>query len=207
MNHPGICVGFRLQTSAGSIAYLPDNELYRRLRTAGQSESDFAERQDQKLIDFIRDVDVAIMDSQYEAEEYQTTLGGATVASMTRWMSPSKPASATSSSSTTTRTTTMRTCQMLAGARTGRRKLQNRHRRRPRRLGNGSRSQIVLGLVNFTCPFVAERLFAQVGNALMNVQVGALEVVQRPCQLQDLPAHRRAYLKLLRAAVLLSWRM
>jgi phosphoribosyl 1,2-cyclic phosphodiesterase/CheY-like chemotaxis protein len=75
MNHPGICVGFRLETSGGSIAYLPDNELYRRLRTAGPSESEFAKHQDQKLIDFIRDVDVAIMDSQYDATEYPDHVG------------------------------------------------------------------------------------------------------------------------------------
>ena len=75
MNHPGICVGFRLETSGGSIAYLPDNELYRRLRTNGPEDSTFAERQDQKLIDFIRNVDVAIMDSQYDAQEYPDHVG------------------------------------------------------------------------------------------------------------------------------------
>jgi phosphoribosyl 1,2-cyclic phosphodiesterase/CheY-like chemotaxis protein len=75
MNHPGICVGFRIETSGGSIAYLPDNELYRRLRTGGPEDSNFAERQDQKLIDFIRNVDVAIMDSQYDAQEYPDHVG------------------------------------------------------------------------------------------------------------------------------------
>lgn len=75
MNHPGICVGFRLETSGGAIAYLPDNELFRRLRTAGPQDADFAETQDQKLIEFIRDVDVAIMDSQYDAQEYAEHTG------------------------------------------------------------------------------------------------------------------------------------
>jgi phosphoribosyl 1,2-cyclic phosphodiesterase/ActR/RegA family two-component response regulator len=75
MNHPGICVGFRLETSGGSIAYLPDNELFRRLRTAGPSETVFAEKQDQKLVDFIQGVDVAIMDSQYDAQEYPEHVG------------------------------------------------------------------------------------------------------------------------------------
>src|SRR4029434_10067564 len=31
-NHPGICAGYRLFTSAGSIAYMPDNEPYERLK-------------------------------------------------------------------------------------------------------------------------------------------------------------------------------
>jgi phosphoribosyl 1,2-cyclic phosphodiesterase/ActR/RegA family two-component response regulator len=75
MNHPGICVGFRLETSAGSIAYLPDNELFRRSRTSRPAETDFAQQQDQKLIDFLRGADVAIMDSQYDADEYPDHLG------------------------------------------------------------------------------------------------------------------------------------
>src|SRR5216684_852782 len=28
MNHPGVCVGYRLFTSGGSVAFLPDNEPY-----------------------------------------------------------------------------------------------------------------------------------------------------------------------------------
>jgi phosphoribosyl 1,2-cyclic phosphodiesterase/ActR/RegA family two-component response regulator len=79
MNHPGICVGFRVETSGGSVAYLPDNELFRRLRNSGADPSvhntAFAERQDQKLIEFIRGCDVAIMDSQYDAEEYPDHVG------------------------------------------------------------------------------------------------------------------------------------
>jgi phosphoribosyl 1,2-cyclic phosphodiesterase/CheY-like chemotaxis protein len=79
MNHPGICVGFRIETSGGSIAYLPDNELFRRLRTSGgdqgESNTAFAERQDQKLVEFICGCDVAIMDSQYDAEEYPDHVG------------------------------------------------------------------------------------------------------------------------------------
>src|SRR5438046_9860280 len=31
-NHPGICAGYRLFTSAGSIAYMPDNEPYEPLK-------------------------------------------------------------------------------------------------------------------------------------------------------------------------------
>jgi phosphoribosyl 1,2-cyclic phosphodiesterase/ActR/RegA family two-component response regulator len=75
MNHPGICVGFRLETSAGSIAYLPDNELFRRSRTLQPAETDFAQQQDQKLIDFLRGADVAIMDSQYDSHEYPEHVG------------------------------------------------------------------------------------------------------------------------------------
>ena len=34
VNHPGICVGYRLYTSNGSIAYLPDNEPYEVLKVS-----------------------------------------------------------------------------------------------------------------------------------------------------------------------------
>src|SRR5262245_39387850 len=69
LNHPGICVGYRLNTSAGSIAYLPDNEPFQRLRTLpASSQADksyesfsFAQRQDEKLVEFISGADILIM--------------------------------------------------------------------------------------------------------------------------------------------------
>lgn len=83
MNHPGICVGYRLNTSCGTIAFLPDNEPYQRLRgseskSAGRVTSEslaFARKQDERLIDYIRDVDVLIIDSQYDDTEYQSKVG------------------------------------------------------------------------------------------------------------------------------------
>jgi phosphoribosyl 1,2-cyclic phosphodiesterase/DNA-binding NarL/FixJ family response regulator len=82
VNHPGICVGYRLNTSTGSIAYLPDNEPYSRLRSSPNDQSKetyealaFAQKQDEKLLEFIHGVDVLIIDSQYDAAEYQTHIG------------------------------------------------------------------------------------------------------------------------------------
>lgn len=82
LNHPGVCVGYRIFTEQCSVAYLPDNELFERLKTSpGSKTADtdelrrFAQRQDQKLIEFIRDVDIAIIDSQYDATEYPSHIG------------------------------------------------------------------------------------------------------------------------------------
>jgi phosphoribosyl 1,2-cyclic phosphodiesterase/ActR/RegA family two-component response regulator len=82
VNHPGICVGYRLNTSRGSIAYLPDNEPFLRLRSAPESGAvdrseslEFARKRDDELIAFIRDVDVLIIDAQYDVEEYKTHVG------------------------------------------------------------------------------------------------------------------------------------
>ncbi|MEN9576013.1 MAG: hypothetical protein RL514_3868 [Verrucomicrobiota bacterium] len=81
-NHPGICVGYRVDTSTGSIAFLPDHESYARMRLhpraggeQGQATQDYCRAEDQKLIEFLRGVDVLVLDSQYDEAEYQTHIG------------------------------------------------------------------------------------------------------------------------------------
>lgn len=82
VNHPGVCVGYRLDTSTGSLAFLPDHESYARMRLhprasgeKGQETMDYCRAEDQKLVEFLRDVDVLILDSQYDEAEYQTHIG------------------------------------------------------------------------------------------------------------------------------------
>jgi phosphoribosyl 1,2-cyclic phosphodiesterase/ActR/RegA family two-component response regulator len=78
LNHPGVCTGYRLFTSAGSIAYLPDVELFRRFREqlgGSELERAFAEEKDQKVADFIAGTDVLILDAQYDAAEYSEHVG------------------------------------------------------------------------------------------------------------------------------------
>jgi len=83
LNHPGICMGYRVNTSCGSVAYLPDNEPFQRYKYSSGAPSppgsteviEYARRMDQKLVDFIQGVDVLIVDSQYDATEYQTRVG------------------------------------------------------------------------------------------------------------------------------------
>ncbi|MGV3772949.1 MAG: MBL fold metallo-hydrolase, partial [Verrucomicrobiales bacterium] len=80
-NHPGICVGYRLQTTAGSIAYLPDNELFQRQKAEQASADtmeaarDFGKQRDEQLIEFLRGVDLLMLDCQYDAEEYPRFAG------------------------------------------------------------------------------------------------------------------------------------
>jgi phosphoribosyl 1,2-cyclic phosphodiesterase/FixJ family two-component response regulator len=78
MNHPGICVGYRLYTQAGSVAYFPDNELFSRMRGKGSQDSPqtaFGRKQDHSLKDFISGADVIISDAQYDADEYANHIG------------------------------------------------------------------------------------------------------------------------------------
>jgi len=79
VNHPGICVGYRVEAGGGSVVFIPDNEPFHRMR-AQPDEADaraleFARQQDEKLIQFISGADVLIMDSQYDAAEYEERIG------------------------------------------------------------------------------------------------------------------------------------
>jgi phosphoribosyl 1,2-cyclic phosphodiesterase/CheY-like chemotaxis protein len=82
VNHPGICVAFRVQTSTGSVAYIPDHEPFERMRLM-QSRAqevnkeliEFARSEDRKIIEFIRGADVLIIDSQYDQAEYEEHVG------------------------------------------------------------------------------------------------------------------------------------
>ncbi len=83
VNHPSICVGYRLTTSNGSIAFLPDNEPYDllKLSQAGPDKSSvtearaFAADARGKLVEFLRGTDILIIDSQYTDEEYVRKIG------------------------------------------------------------------------------------------------------------------------------------
>src|SRR5947199_7197004 len=78
MNHPGICVGYRISGSKGSIAYLPDHEPYEAYKlhsTESNSQSPEGVRQRARedragLVEFLQGSDVLILDSQYTDEEY-----------------------------------------------------------------------------------------------------------------------------------------
>jgi phosphoribosyl 1,2-cyclic phosphodiesterase len=82
-NHPGICAGYRLFTSTGSIAYMPDNEPYEplKMRLAVQNGIDekearnFADAERAKMVEFLQNCEVAILDAQYTDEEYKKHVG------------------------------------------------------------------------------------------------------------------------------------
>ena len=83
LNHPGVCVGYRLFTSAGSIAFLPDNEPYEVLKKraakrdniSSDAMDDFTATERAKLSEFLRGSDILILDTQYTEEEYLAHVG------------------------------------------------------------------------------------------------------------------------------------
>lgn len=84
LDHPGLCVGYKLLTSEGSIAYLPDVELFRRGRSEPHGDTDLVihgpsplmpAEQDRQLVEFVRGADVLILDAQYNLAEYEAHIG------------------------------------------------------------------------------------------------------------------------------------
>ncbi len=81
-NHPGICVGYRLFTPDGSVAYFPDNEPHSRPHHKSLPEAAdrkavqaYAEQQEQRMVGFLHGTDVLVLDSQYDEAEYQSHVG------------------------------------------------------------------------------------------------------------------------------------
>jgi phosphoribosyl 1,2-cyclic phosphodiesterase len=81
VNHPGVCAGYRLSTSAGSIAFVPDHEPYRFLHSARandmspQQTEKIAKKERLSLVEFLRSSDILILDAQYTDAEYESHIG------------------------------------------------------------------------------------------------------------------------------------
>ena len=74
VNHPGVCVGYKLCTSQGDVVYVPDNEWSMDDATllTGPSVPCTLE---QGLAQFIHGAEVLIIDAQYTREEYKKHMG------------------------------------------------------------------------------------------------------------------------------------
>ena len=83
VNHPGVCVGYRVLTSKGSIAYLPDHEPYEAFKLHSAKSHLLSPEQTQKraredraeLVKFLQGSDILILDTQYTDEEYEAHVG------------------------------------------------------------------------------------------------------------------------------------
>ncbi len=83
LNHPGVCAGYRLFTSTGSIAFLPDNEPYERLKlhtakrdqVSAREAREYAVAERKKLAEFLNGCDLLLLDTQYTDDEYKQHIG------------------------------------------------------------------------------------------------------------------------------------
>ncbi|MBI4351011.1 MAG: response regulator [Elusimicrobia bacterium] len=71
LNHPGVCIGFRIEAQGTVITYLSDHEGFVKLGGDG----DLSRRQDAAVVDFARGSDLLIMEAQYTEQEYSTRKG------------------------------------------------------------------------------------------------------------------------------------
>ena len=77
MNHPGATVGFRVEVEGQRIGYITDNEFlkgYLGSPVGLTRESEVVEPY-QRIIQFVSDVDVLILEGQYTNEEYPKKIG------------------------------------------------------------------------------------------------------------------------------------
>ena len=82
VNHPGVCAGYRLFTSTGSVAFLPDHEPYefflhaaRGQQLTSEQAKEIATNEHARLVQFLRGSEILVLDSQYRDKEYQTHIG------------------------------------------------------------------------------------------------------------------------------------
>ena len=82
VNHPGGCAGYRLNTSAGSVAFLPDHEPYefflhspRANNMSPEQAKKTAANDRAGLVQFLHGSDILILDAQYTDEEYEKYIG------------------------------------------------------------------------------------------------------------------------------------
>jgi len=82
VNHPGVCAGYRLNTDAGSIAFLPDYEPFefflhsaRANHLSPEQAGKTAANERAGLVQFLHGTDILILDAQYTDEEYERHIG------------------------------------------------------------------------------------------------------------------------------------
>jgi phosphoribosyl 1,2-cyclic phosphodiesterase len=82
VNHPGVCAGYRIFTSAGSVAFLPDHEPYefflhafRGNRLSPAQAKRIAADEQTALVRFLHGSDILILDAQYADKEYKNHIG------------------------------------------------------------------------------------------------------------------------------------
>ena len=82
VNHPGVCAGYRIFTSGGSVAFLPDHEPYefflhraRGKQLSPEEAKEIAADQHAALVQFLHGSDILMLDTQYTDQEYKSHIG------------------------------------------------------------------------------------------------------------------------------------
>jgi CheY-like chemotaxis protein/phosphoribosyl 1,2-cyclic phosphodiesterase len=71
LNHPGVCIGFRIEAGGRAVTYLSDHESFYKLG----GDNELSRRQDAEIVGFSRGSDLLIREAQYTEEEYPPRRG------------------------------------------------------------------------------------------------------------------------------------
>ena len=76
LNHPGLALGYRLETGGVTMVYATDHEPHSRHQSevTGSSQGLPIHREDQRHVEFLAGADLVIHDAQYTLEEYPSKL-------------------------------------------------------------------------------------------------------------------------------------
>ena len=82
VNHPGVCAGYRIFTSGGSVAFVPDHEPYEFFLHSARGNQMTSEQMKKtaaadraELVQFLHGSEILILDAQYTDDEYQRHIG------------------------------------------------------------------------------------------------------------------------------------
>jgi phosphoribosyl 1,2-cyclic phosphodiesterase len=73
LNHTAVCMGYRVEASGATFAYITDHEPYGVIEDGLRR--GFVHGGDRRLIEFVRGVDLLIQDAQYTSTEYASRRG------------------------------------------------------------------------------------------------------------------------------------
>jgi CheY-like chemotaxis protein/phosphoribosyl 1,2-cyclic phosphodiesterase len=75
MNHPALCLGYRLEVDGVAVVYATDHEPHARRQADAEPGSPIVHSEDRRHASFLKDADLLIHDSQYTAVEYKNKVG------------------------------------------------------------------------------------------------------------------------------------
>src|SRR5215471_11624043 len=75
LNHPALCLSYRLQADGVTVVYATDHEPHARLQADAEPGAPVLHSEDRRHAAFLQDADVVIHDAQYAASEYPSKVG------------------------------------------------------------------------------------------------------------------------------------
>ncbi len=75
LNHPALCLGYRLELEGVVVVYATDHEPHARLQADAEPGSPLMHSEDRRHAAFLKDADLLIHDAQYTAAEYPAKVG------------------------------------------------------------------------------------------------------------------------------------